>query len=85
MDEELFEKPVVQEPAAAATAAPEPVAAPAAAPAPEPALEADAIEPPVGEPAARTARPDDRGLATTPPPRKKPSLLVRFLSLFARR
>ena len=85
VDEELFEKPVVQEPAAAATAAPEPVAAPAAAPAPEPALEADAIEPPVGEPAARTARPDDRGLATTPPPRKKPSLLVRFLSLFARR
>ena len=85
VDEELFEKPVVQEPAAAATAAPEPVAAPAAAPAPEPALKADAIEPPVGEPAARTARPDDRGLATTPPPRKKPSLLVRFLSLFARR
>ena len=86
VDEELFEKPAVQEPTAAETAAREPAAAPAAAPAPapEPALEADAIEPPVGEPAARTASSNDRGLATTPP-RKKPSLLVRFLSLFARR
>ena len=58
VDEELFEKPVVQEPAAAATAAPEPVAAPAAAPAPEPALKADAIEPPAASrrraPRART-------------------------------
>lgn len=47
-----------------------------------PALEADAIEPPVAAP----EQPErERGLATAPPPRKKPSLLVRFLSLFARK
>ena len=51
-------------------------------PATAPALEADAIEPPVGE------RPcTEQGMVAAPPATrgaKKPSLLVRFLSLFVR-
>lgn len=78
----------------APAAEPDPVAAPAAPeaaavkpapvqPATEPALEADVIEPPVAAPETPPHR--ERGLATAPPPRKKPSMLVRFLSLFVRR
>lgn len=93
VNEELFEKPEAEPAAAAVEPKPvEPVAAtapvtaepaPEPEPASEPALEADAIEPPVAAPRAQPER--ERSLATAPPPRKKPSLFVRFLSLFARR
>ncbi len=93
VNEELFEKPEAEPAAAAVEPKPaDPVAAtvpvtaepaPEPEPASEPALEADAIEPPVAAPRAQPER--ERSLATAPPPRKKPSLFVRFLSLFARR
>lgn len=78
------EKPTVA-PAPEPAPAPAAEAAPAATPGPATtpkALEADAIEPPI----TATKQPaSNHGLATTPPPRKKPSLLVRVLSLFVRK
>lgn len=61
----------------------EPTVEAVAAPVAEPALEADAIEPPIA--AAEPQPEDEHGLATTPPPHKKPGLFVRFLSLFTRK